>query len=96
MDITDQPSGDNTTITTTVVTDFEYENREVDYNNFDVDLDNVKPASGNTYEQLLAQLPALPSAAQIANPTEAEYQNYLKKLQAVKLKADMTMQDDRY
>ncbi len=93
VDITDQPSGDNTTITTTVVTDFEYENREVDYNNFDVDLDNVKPASGNTYEQLLAQLPALPSAAQIANPTEAEYQNYLKKLQAVKLKADMIMED---
>lgn len=93
VDITDQPSGDNTPITTTVVTDFEYENREVDYNNFDVDLDNVKPASGNTYEQLLAQLPALPSAAQIANPTEAEYQNYFKKLQAVKIKVDMLMED---
>ncbi len=93
VDITDSPSGDNTQITTTVVTDFEYQPTETSENTFGVDLDNVKPASGNTYEQLLAQLPSLPSAAQIANPTEAEYQNYFKKLQAVKLKADMLTED---
>lgn len=92
VDITDSPSGDNTQIVTTIVTDFEYEPSETTEYNFGVDFDNVRPASGNTYEQLLAQLPPLPSAAQIANPTEADYQNYFKKLEAVKLRVDMILE----
>ncbi|MCQ2251749.1 MAG: hypothetical protein MJZ66_11665, partial [Bacteroidales bacterium] len=88
IDIADSPSGDNTQITTTLVTDFEYHPQGETSNYFDVDLDNVRPASGDTYDQLLAQLPALPTAAQLANPTEAEYQNYFKKLTAVKLRIE--------
>lgn len=88
IDITDSPSGDNTQVTTQIVTDFEYEQKGSSSNTFGVDLDNVAPASGNTYEQLLAQLPVLPTAAQIANPTESEYQTYFKKLTAVQLKVE--------
>lgn len=93
MDITDSPSGDNTQVTTQIVTDFQYEQKGSTSNTFGVDLDNVAPASGNTYEQLLAQLPALPTAAQLSNPTEAEYQNYFKKLTAVRLKIEQLQEE---
>ncbi len=91
IDITESPSNNSITITTSLVTDFEYQPQETTSNNFGVDLDDVKPASGNTYEQLLAQLPALPTPAQLATPNEAEYQNYLRQIAAVKIKTDEVM-----
>ncbi len=93
MDISENANNENIQITTSQVKDYSYEPKEVSYINFGMDYTTVKPASGNTYEQLLAQLPSLPSASQIANPSELEYQTYLKKLYAVRLKAEQIIEE---
>jgi len=48
----------------------------------------VTPSRARTVEELLAELPALPSAEQLANPTDAERRAFFDRLYAIEMRVD--------
>ncbi|MCQ2976139.1 MAG: hypothetical protein MJ211_15165 [Bacteroidales bacterium] len=49
---------------------------------------NIKPATGSTFEELIAQLPSLPTPEQLANPTEDIRKAYYTKIASVQLRIE--------
>ncbi len=48
----------------------------------------VTPSTATDYRALLHELPALPTAAEIANPTDAKREAYMRKLSSLSMRAD--------
>lgn len=92
MDISDSDNGDNITITTTIVDDYKPERGGVSVNSGYVDEEKLRPATGKTFQELLSKLPPMPTAEQLANPTDAMRNDYYAKIASVRIRAEQLIE----